>query len=231
LTAQDASSAGRLLLALLPAQRAADPHPVAYDLVLSDVLCAHVTVSSTAAHVGLDASRRPLSEVDFQLVGDLASIARLLAAGRLRRRLGRLAPRRRTARVRGERRRITALDNLLAAPLALRELAAAGVELDPLLALTLAGLMVEPAWTAGERFTIAHREPEVPAPGAFLQVRDGRPVLASAAAPHGPVASVIACRGQALLSALGGETAGIEVAGEERGVKLLQQWLERAQCG
>ena len=91
LAARDASSAGRLLLALLPAQRAADLHPVAYDLVLGDLATVGVTVSSASAHVDLGDARRPLSEIDFQVIGDLASIARLLAAGPVRRRLGRLA--------------------------------------------------------------------------------------------------------------------------------------------
>src|SRR5205085_9892825 len=178
LAAHDPSEAGRLLLAMLPAQRAADPHPVAYDLILSDVLVAHVTVGSAAAHTAFDATARPRSEVDFQLVGELASIARLLTAGPVRRRL---RARRRIARVRGDRRRLTALDRLIRAPLSLRQLHAAGVRLDPMLAFTLAGLAIEPSWTAGERFTIGHREARSPAPDAYLHVRDGKPPLACAA--------------------------------------------------
>ncbi|HYB25808.1 MAG TPA: hypothetical protein VEF89_04270 [Solirubrobacteraceae bacterium] len=231
LAKQDSSTAGHLLLALLPAQRAADPHPVAYDLALSDVLWAQVTVDSVTVQVQLDPTPRPLSEVDFQLVGDLAGIARLLAAGRFRRRLGRLAPGRRFARVRGDRRRLPALDRLLTAPLALRDLRAAGVELDPLLAMTLAALMIEPEWTAGERFTIGHRRPEDPSPDAYLQVRDGRAALASAIAPHGLVSTVIVCASQELMAVLGGSVAAPEIAGDQRPLSLLLQWLERAQCG
>jgi hypothetical protein len=156
LAAEDASAAGRLVVALLPAQRAADPQPVAYDLILSDVLVAHVTSDSLAVHVEHDATARPASEVDFQLVGDLASLARLLRAGRIRRRLR--VPPRRIARVRGDRRRLAALDRLLDVRLTVRELGVAGVRLDPVLALTVAGLMIEPAWTTGERFVIGHRE-------------------------------------------------------------------------
>ncbi len=159
LAARDPSQAGRLLLALLPAQRAADPQPVAYDLVLGDLACARVTVSSTGAQIDLGDTPRPLAEVDFELVGDLASIARLLAAGPVRAPARPPAFRHRLARVRGDRDRLGALERLIDAPLTLGQLHAAGVRLDPVLAMTVAALMIEPAWTAGERFTIAHREP------------------------------------------------------------------------
>jgi hypothetical protein len=229
LVAQDPSAAGRLLLALLPAQRLADPHPVAYDLILDDVACARVTVTSLAIHVELDETVRPASEVDFQLVGDLAATARLLRAGPVRRRLPWLSPRRRLARVRGDRGRLAALDRLIRAPLTLGALDRAGVRLDPVLCLTLASLMIEPGWTAGERFTIGHRDPAVPAPDAYLHIRDGRPPLASGEAPHGPVASVLVCPADELLGRLA--DPDIEVAGEDRPVALLRQWLDRAQCG
>jgi hypothetical protein len=227
LARQDASAAGRLVLALLPAQRAADPQPVAYDLVLSDVLVAHVTSDSLAVHVEHDPTPRPPSEVDFQLVGDLASMARLLRAGRVRRRL-RIPPGR-LARVRGDRRRLAALDRLIDARLTVRQLGIAGVSLDPVLAFTLAALMIEPAWTMGERFVVAHRESAASAPDAYLQIRDGRPPLASAEPPHGPVASMLESPADEVLGALGGAT-GTQV-GEEKPLALLRQWLDRAQCG
>jgi hypothetical protein len=220
------------LLALLPAQRAADPHPVAYDLVLSDVLCAHVTVDSAAAHVELDAVRRPRLEIDFQLVGDLAGIARLLAARQVRRRPRMLALRPGMARIRGDRRRVTALDHLLGAPLTLRELIAAGVDLDPLLAVTVAALMIEAGWTAGERFTLGHRDPARTAPDAYLQIRDGRPPRASGDPPHGPVTTVLVCPAAELLRMFAGAGGpDLRVVGEERPFALLRQWLDRAQCG
>jgi hypothetical protein len=231
LARQDPSAAGRLLVALLPAQRTADPHAVAYDLVLGDVLCAHVTVTSTRAHIAIDATIRPLSEVDFQVVGDLASLARLLAAGPVRRRLRWLVPGRRMARVRGDRRRLVALEHLIGAPLGVRELQAAGVRVDPRLTMTVAGLMIEPGWTAGERFTVGHREPDAATPGAYLQVRSGKPPLPSGEPPHGPVETVVVCRADDLLGVLAGAVEGIEVVGERRPLALLAQWLERAQCG
>ncbi len=96
-------------------------------------------MSSATAQVDLGDTPRPLYEVDFQLVGDLASIARLLAAGPVRRRLGRLALRHPVGRIRGDRSRFPAVEHLIDAPLTLGQLHAAGVRLDPVLALTLAG--------------------------------------------------------------------------------------------
>jgi hypothetical protein len=205
---------------------------VAYDLVLGDLACARVTVSRTGAQIDLGDAPRPPAEVDFQLVGNLASIARLLAAGPVARRIGRLLFRHRLARVRGDRDRLGALESLIDAPLTLGRLHAAGVRLDPLLAMTVAALMIEPAWTAGERFTIAHREPGAPAPDAYLHIRDGRAPLAAEEPPRGPVATTIECRPDDLIVALAGEhVASVAISGDERPVALIRQWLDRAQCG
>ncbi len=90
--------------------------------------------------------------------------------------------------------------------------------------------MIEPEWTAGERFTIAHREPSLPSPDAYLQVRDGKPALPSAEPPYGPLASVLVCAGDEVLDALAGATPA-QVEGEARPLALVRQWLERAQSG
>lgn len=225
LAGSDPSAAGRLLLALLPAQRAADPQAVAYDLVLGDLVCARVTVGSGAIHVEFATAPRPAAEVDFQLVGDVARVARLLVAGPLRRRL----PSRRRARIRGDRRRVAALDHLVGARLTLGELIAAGLKLDPLLTLTLASRAIDPTWTAGERFTLAHRDPDGTAPGAYLHVRDTKAPLVSAQPPHGRVTTVLVCPADDLLAVLAGRDARLE--GDNRPLVLLRQWLDRAQCG
>lgn len=231
LCAQDASGAGRLLLALLPAQRAADPQPVAYDLILSDLLVAHVTVGSAAGHVEMGTTPRPASDVDFQLIGGLAGIARLLVAGPVRRRLSRVSSGRRMARLRGNPQRLAALDRLIDARLSVSELQGAGVRLDPVLAMTVAGLMIDPAWTIGERFVIAHQEPSAARPDAYLHVRDGRPLLASGQPPHAPVEVVVVCPADDLLAVLVGASRPGQTNGEERPLRLLAQWLGRAQCG
>ncbi len=232
LSARDASSAGRLLLALLPAQRAADPRPVAYDLVLGDLATARVTVSSASTQIDLGDTPRPMAEVDFRLTGDLAGTARLLIAGGLERLIARCLRLGRLARIDGDRGRLAALENLIAAPLSLRQLVAAGVRLDPVLSLTVAALMIEPEWTAGERFTIAHREPRAPTPGAYLHILGGRPPLAAAEPPHGPVATVIVCAADELPAVLAAEpSASFSIEGEQRPLALVRRWLDRAQSG
>jgi hypothetical protein len=232
LVARDASAAGRLLRGLLPAQRAADPRAVAYDLVLGDMAAVRVTVSSAAAQVDLGDAPRPLTEVDFQLVGDLASIARLLAAGPARRRLGRLGLGGRLARIRGDRTRLGALEQLIDAPLTLVQLRAAGARLDPGLALTVAALMIEPGWTGGERFTIAHRESHAASPDAYLHIRDARAPMVTEEPPHAPVATTIECPPDDLLGVLAGDqVASVAISGDQRPLALVRRWLDRAQCG
>ncbi len=232
LVSRDPSAAGRLLLALLPAQRDADPQPIAYDLVLGDLAVARVTVSSMGAQVDLGDTPRPLTEVDFQLFGDLASIARLLAAGRVRRRLGRVPLPGRLARVRGDRRRLPALEHLIDAPLTLGQLRIAGVGLDPLLALTLAAAMIDPDWTVGERFTIAYREPHAASPGVYLRVRDAQAAMATEEPPHLPVATTVECPPDDLLGVfVGDQVASVAISGDQRPLALVRQWLDRAQCG
>ena len=130
-------AAGRLLLALLPAQRAADPQPVAYDLVLGDLACARVTVGSADIHVERrrrTAARRRRSTSGSSGISPASpgcwSPAGCGAGSRVP------PGRDRVARIRGDRARLAALEKLIDAPLTLGELDAAGVRLDPVLALT-----------------------------------------------------------------------------------------------
>ena len=98
--------------------------------------------------------------------------------------------------------------------------------------MTVAALMIEPAWTAGERFTIAHREPHAPAPDAYLHIRDGRAPLVTEEPPHGPVGTTIECPADDLIAVLAGDhVAFVAISGDERPVALIRQWLDRAQCG
>ena len=135
------------------------------------------------------------------------------------------------ARLRGDPERLAALDRLIEARLSVRELQGAGVRLDPVLAMTVAGLMIDPAWTIGERFVIAHQEPSAARPDAYLHVRDGRPLLASGEPPHAPVEAVVVCPADDLLAVLVGRLRPGQTNGEPRPLRLVAQWLGRAQCG
>jgi hypothetical protein len=225
LARHDAASAGRLLLDLLPAQRSAYPHPVAYDLVLGEAPgVVQVTVRDGPPEIRQTDSARQLGTVDFQVVGGPASIARRLTAHGLRRRFGR-----RIARVRGNRDAFAALAALVQSPLHLGELDAAGVRMAPPMALTLVSLMIDPAWTAGQRFTIAHVDGEAT---AHLTVSDRRPPTVTAGAPAEPATTTIVCPADSLLLVLaGGRPDELEIRGEERPLALLLEWAQRAQSG
>ena len=122
--------AGQLALSLLPMQWIAYPQPVSYDIVLGPGHgCVQVTSGDDGTEVARQATARPLEQVDFQLVGGPERFAKLLAAGRIRRRLGFWV----FSRVRGNRDGLGALDALLALPLELPALVEVGVSTDPLI--------------------------------------------------------------------------------------------------
>ncbi len=236
LARRDPDLAGRLLLDLLPCQRAAYPHPVAYDLVLGPGLgCVQVTVGTEAPRVELQGAARTREQVDFQIVGDPRRLARLLTAGPLRRmlRVG-------VARVRGRhpfgsgtRERVAAVRGLLALPLDLTGLRAAGMRLEPETLLALVAAMIDPAWTRGERFTLAH----VDGGGrpVYLQIRDGAPPAVARTAPEGRVATETGGTATALAVRLSGSPAArgpaLTVRGDSGALALLAEWVTRAQGG
>jgi hypothetical protein len=224
----DLDAAGRLLLELLPLQRVAYPHAVAYDLVLAPDRCVWVSVRDGAPTIEVQTAARPRQEVDFQVVGEPARIARLLTAGRFRRRFGL-----RTARVRGRREGVSALSSLLGVPLDLRALHHAGVRPDPLITFGLLAAMIDPAWTATERFTVAHASPGSHPPGSsrtYLIVREGQPVTATRIAPEGGPSTTMHCATDDLLAALAGEPVpGVRVDGDVGAYLSLRKWIKRAQ--
>jgi hypothetical protein len=231
LVRDDPEAAGRLLLELLPLQRVVYPHKIAYDLVLGSGRgearparsCVCVSVPNGTTSITVQSAPRPRDEVDFQVVGDPARIARLLTAGRFRRRFSR-----RVARVRGRREGIAALTALLGSPLDLSDLHRAGVRPDPATAFALVASMVDPAWTRGERFALAHEDPQ--AASMFLIVRDGAPLQVVRRPPESKVATILVCAGDQLLAVLAGDAVpGLTVRGDERPLAALREWIKLAQ--
>ncbi len=185
-----------------------------------------VTVAGGATRVALIPSPRASQDVAFQVRGDLAGLARLLAAGRPR------WFRRGLARVTGTRAALEAPARLVRRPLSLAQLHAGGVRLSPGTTFTLAALLIPPTWTAGERFTIAHREPSATHSGAQIHVRGGSSLTVTEGAALEPAATTVVCPGDDLLAVLGGApVAGAEVAGDARPLTVLREWLNRAQSG
>ncbi|HET8976800.1 MAG TPA: hypothetical protein VFN87_01510 [Solirubrobacteraceae bacterium] len=233
LVRSDADAAGRLLLELLPLQRVVYPQSVAYDLVLSGrrgsgrspQRCVCVSVPNGTTSIAVQSAPRPRDQVDFQVFGEPARIARLLTAGRLRRRFGPGV-----ARVRGRREGLSALTALLGAPLDLRDLHRAGVRLDPTTAFALVASMVDPAWTVHDRFTLAHQEPETAT--TFLLVRGGAPLQVTRAAPPEAISATLACPADDLLAVLAGvPVSALTIHGDQRALVALRGWIKRAQSG
>ncbi len=147
---------------------------------------------------------------------DQERLVHLLAAGRLRR--GR-------TRTLGEGASFEALKHRLAESGSIAEL-----RLEPGLSFVLAAVMIDPHWTAGERFTIAYQLPSGATPGPYLEVHDGTPVTVTADADQASLTTTIACPADVLTAVLAGERpAGTTIHGEQRPLELVQGWLERAQ--
>jgi hypothetical protein len=229
LTRRDPALAGRLALSLLGLERVAYPHPISFDLVLGPGRgCVQVTSSASRTDVVGDTTARPLDQVGFRVVGGPDRLARLLVAGRLRRRLGFGV-----ARVRGDRDGLAALDALLALPLDLPMLVDGGMLSDPTALLSLVAAIVRPEWTRGAHFALSHRDGD--APPTYLRFAGGRRPEVTPTAPAGPIATVISCAEHDLASVLTGATvpgsAAVQVAGDTAPLQQLQGWIKRAQSG
>jgi hypothetical protein len=226
LAGRDTDQAGRLVLDLLGAQRVAYPYPIAYDLILgAGHGCVQVTVGPSAPPViQITGGARAREQVAFRVLGDPAQLARLLLAGRLRRllRVG-------VARVRGDRGGLSALRALLTLPLDLGALQRAGMHARPETLLALVAAAIDPAWTRGERFTLALITPA--GDSAYLQLRDGRAPLVTRTAPEGRIAVSLTGPGERLAASLAGESDGAEVTGDAGALGVLREWIERARCG
>ncbi len=228
LVRHDPDAAGRLLLELLPLAPLVHPRPAAYDLVLgrrtgNTCPCVCVTVFGGAATIRVRRAPRPVDQVDFQAVGEPVRIARLLVAGWLRRRF-RLG----VARVRGRREQLAALSALLHAPLNLTALHREGARLDSATTFALVAAMIDPAWTAGQQFTLAHEESH--AGTTYVSVSGGRRIQVAPTAPTRPITTTLRCRADLLPAVLCGEpVSGLTVTGDPAPLAWLRRWINRAQ--
>jgi len=226
LLATEPETAGRVAVGLLPAHGLAAAAPLRYDVVLADRGCLAVDVAPHSPSVVVQRrAPRPRSERDLSIAGDVAGVARLLH--------GRRTLLRRPARVRGGRKALRELRRLARTPLGLRELGAAGVALEPALALRLIALAIEPEATRGARFAIAH----VPLAGgpvdAWLRIADGEEPSVVTSEPPEPTRLMLRCTRGALLALL----AGVQPAPGEAGtldgdaaaLTLLRGWIARTE--
>ncbi|MDQ6806997.1 MAG: hypothetical protein M3065_19020, partial [Actinomycetota bacterium] len=221
---EDPAVVGKLVIRLVPAQCLVVAGSVSYDIALTGAGCLAVTVRDDRVRLDILSTPRSLDEVDFRIEGDLGALGRLVLYGSLRRRISR-----RVARVRGDRRAFVALDWLVREPHGLGELYTAGLRLDPELTLRLVAHMIDPSWTAGERFTVGHESPGGE-DRVYLMVRDGARPRVSRQPPLGPVATTIRCADEQLLAMLAsGSRAEIVVRGAAAPIAQLDDWIARAQ--
>ncbi len=148
--------------------------------------------------------------------------ARLLVAGRVRRRIGwERAGLDCSPRVMAE---LAKLVRLNASP---AELYRAGVRLGPHLAFALVACSIRPGRTAGHSFTIAHADG--PAPDAFLTLRNGARPSASIEPTPVEAIAIVRCVGTELLGVLAGEPyVSSSVDGDLHALELVQQWFAQA---
>ncbi|MGN6189106.1 MAG: hypothetical protein ACTHOE_09420 [Conexibacter sp.] len=226
LLATEPETAGRLAVGLLPAAGLAADEPLRYDVLLAARACLAVDVTPRApATVVQRPAPRPRGERDLSIAGDAAGIARLLH--------GRRTLLRRPARVRGGRKALRELRRLARAPLGLRELGAAGVALEPALALKLVALAIEPGATQGERFALAHAPLAGGPVDAWLRIADGAEPSVVTTQPPEPTRLTLRCTRGALLALI----AGVEPPPGEAGtldgdlaaLTLLRGWIARTE--
>jgi hypothetical protein len=184
MAASDPDSAGRLLVALLPANHLAQIGPVP------------------------------------RLPGPPPTVARVVVKGRLRRRLGW-----ELAQLACELTTVSALARLVRLRASPTQLQAAGVRLDSPLTLALVANTIDPRWTLGHRFTLAHLD----ASATYLEVRNGsRPAVRQETAP-GCAQTTVRCSADVLLPLLAGEPGVVAtVEGESRPLELVQGWFADA---
>jgi hypothetical protein len=224
----DPRAATRLLLGLVPVQRALVPPPVEYDLTIRGDGTYAISIGQQGATAKPLPGPRPRRQAAYHLSADVVTLAELLAG--VPKRMGRwFGP----IKVHGRRRGAEALrDALVGARLDLAAAARAGAELDPELVFRAFAYAIHPAWTKGHSFTVA-QEIADPSPQRWhVLVRDGAPVAVERRATTAPDAVVTMTRAT-YLHLLRGERAPSgerpAIRGDRAAVALLRAWTERAQ--
>ncbi|HST55327.1 MAG TPA: hypothetical protein VLJ42_05465 [Solirubrobacteraceae bacterium] len=221
---RDAKLAAELILELLPAQRLVMDRPTRYGAKLTELGSFIVELEGEQTRVRRVPTLARDEQLDFILEGPAAAFSELAGGGARRRQPG--------LRVRAGKRRARRLRAARSAPVALAELAGAGIRVWPGLLLLALAEAIDPAWTAGHRFVVAFRVDDEP--GAVLQVRvrDGEPLVVTRVRDEQPLATVRLSE-LAFVSMLAGVSlpAGEQVLvdGSAAALQLLLGWTDRAQ--
>ncbi len=224
----DPRAATRVLLGLVPAQRALLTAPLEYDLTIRGDGTYAISVGPDSAIARPLAGPRHRSQTSFHVAADVVTLTELLAG--VNKRMGRWFG---SIKVRGTRRAAEALrDTLVGAQLDLAQAAQAGAELDPDLVFRAFAYAIHPAWTKGHAFTVA-QEIADPSPQRWhIVVRDGAPIAVERRAATPPDAVVTMTRSTYLHVLRGTPAPHGErptIRGDRAAVELLRSWTERAQ--
>lgn len=146
---RDARLAAELVLELLPAQVLAVESPVRYGVRIAELGSYEVTLGADNGEVH-ELTAAPTNRLEFVLEGPAAAFAEVAAGG------SRLSAWRPPAglRVKSGRRRARHLLRSRATPLSLSDLDRASVTVWPGLLLLALAEAIDPAWTAGQAFTV-----------------------------------------------------------------------------
>jgi hypothetical protein len=219
-TQRDAKLAAELVIELIPAQREGVESPVHYEIKIGELGTFYVTLEPGQATI----SREPRGSVDFALEGPVAAFSELAAGGASRRHPG--------LRVRKGKRLARRFLKTRRRPVALADLAKAGVDVWPGLLLLTMAEAIDPSWTTGRRFELAFEIEETSGIVIYVRVCDGEPILVSRTAVGQSVAT-ISLSGHALVCLLAGTQPPVEhttlVTGDVTSVDMFLQWTARAQ--
>ena len=216
----------RVITALLPAQGPALARALTYELDVDGDGTFRVELGAGVARVEPQPPATPPDpDVELRVAGPPSALAPLVAGGAGRRLRG--------ARVSGRKRRLRPLLKARRKPVTLAELAVLGLPLEPGLLLRALTSLIDPAWTAGERFTVVYDVAGAPPAAHRVEVADGAPVVATQGVPPEPAAATVSLARGAFVSLLArvapppGER--VVVHGDLRAVELLHRWTDRVQ--
>ncbi len=219
----DPLAAGRLLIALLPAQAAVLDGPLSYDLTVRGLATFAVSVADKRADVARLRKPRRRGEARFHLRVEALALAELLAGERAR--IGRF----RGAARANRRKRTAGLAPLASAKLSLADAVRAGARLDPELVYAALPFAVDAEWTRGHAFTVAQ---EIAHRTWFVTARDGEPLAVSQDPPVEPPDATVTLTAAAFDALLRDEppAAGERpaVRGDHAAVAALKGWTDRA---
>ena len=230
LAAEEPRAAAHLIVQLLPAQALVIEQPLVYELSIAELGTFRVTLADGKGMVVPIPDPPDQPEGEFRLMGDAAALAELAAGGNARRMLfsGRL-------RIRGRRRRARGVLGAARTPVGLAAIAKAGIWLDPFLIYRALATLVDPEWTRGHRFSIAHEIIGTGGGTCYVSARNGEPLAVTRAGPEGGADATVSTTAAAFEATLAGDDApaGQEVGieGDLGAVRLLKTWTEWVQQG